>query len=71
MAGNNNLPTRINEKGEVITISRDDCFRCKICLELYADADCASDPITGMLICPKGCKEVFNQPPYQSPLISD
>lgn len=45
-------------------------FRCRFCKELFRDADCVKDPVKGF-ICPKGCVEPFNQPPYESPLQED
>lgn len=41
--------------------------RCKICKKLYNDSECDFDPVKGF-ICPKGCEEPFNQPPYESPM---
>ena len=50
--------------------SRDDYFRCKVCHQLFLDEQAFRDPIKG-LQCPNGCEEPFEQPAYQSPLISD
>ena len=49
-------------------IGRDDLTRCKVCMELFIDADAPTDPISGALVCPKGCRPEFVQPPYESPL---
>ncbi len=48
-------------------MKRDDYFRCKICGQLFADADCELDPDKG-LQCPNGCVQPFNQPPYELPM---
>jgi hypothetical protein len=53
------------------TKNRDDYFRCKVCKKLYADEECSRDEKTGAFICPLGCVEPYNQPEYESPLISE
>jgi hypothetical protein len=49
---------------------RDLYTRCKYCKKLSLTDDCILDPIDGYQ-CPSGCKETFEQPPYNSPLPSD
>lgn len=46
---------------------RDNYTRCKHCGYLWPEEQCILDDVAGFL-CPNGCKETFNQPPYQSPL---
>lgn len=48
-------------------MNRDNYFRCKHCKELYSDEQCILDDVKGYQ-CPKGCKEPFIQPDYESPL---
>ena len=49
---------------------RDDCTRCPICRQLFADKDCTLDPIKGY-ICPNGCEPSYDQPKYETPLQDD
>lgn len=46
--------------------NRDDYTRCKICLVLFVTAKAEMNK-DGTYICPNGCVESFNQPPYESP----
>ena len=50
--------------------NRDNYFRCKFCGVLWHQNQCVLDEIKGYE-CPDGCKETFEQPPYQSPLSND
>lgn len=52
--------------------NRDNFTRCKICKKLFPDPEHPTDEekMNGYK-CPNGCVATFNQPAYQSPLISD
>lgn len=50
--------------------NRDNYFRCRVCKKLYADTEGVLDPVKG-LQCPRGCEPPYDQPEYESPLISD
>ena len=51
-------------------MKRDNYFRCKHCHQIFTDDECFIDPIRGFL-CPNGCEEPYEQPPYESPLQED
>jgi hypothetical protein len=51
-------------------MNRDDFTRCRICKRLFSDAEAVLDPIKGFQ-CPNGCQPTFNQPNYESPLVSE
>jgi hypothetical protein len=53
-----------------LNMKRDDFFRCKICHQLFADSECYIDLDKGIQ-CPNGCEEAYEQPDYESPLISE
>ena len=46
---------------------RDNYTRCKHCGQLFHEEQCILSEVAGFQ-CPNGCKESFEQPPYQSPL---
>jgi len=47
--------------------NRDNHHRCKLCGGIFPDEECPVNPHTKGLLCPVGCVETFNQPPYESP----
>lgn len=57
-------------------MNKDKTFRCKYCGQLFTDEEVrdymqrlgtwSNVGVTGYQ-CPNGCKEPFNQPPYESP----
>lgn len=49
-------------------MSRDNYHRCKHCKGLFPDEDCIPDTVSGVLQCPNGCRDTFQQPAYESPL---
>lgn len=51
-------------------MSRDNFFRCKHCGQLSPDDQCLHNEVTGYQ-CPNGCKDSYQQPPYESPFNED
>lgn len=51
-------------------LKREDFTRCPICKQLFHDSESLGDAITGNK-CPRGCEKTYEQPPYESPLVSE
>jgi hypothetical protein len=45
--------------------NRDNFTRCKYCGKLSLTSECFLDEVKGY-VCPFGCEETFEQPPYES-----